>query len=63
MKINPSSSVRTTLYVLSVAINAFMAVLLTSEVVISVFVLAGIASFNAVVALMAGINVTPDNEL
>lgn len=63
MKFNPSSSVRTTLYVLSVALNAFMAVLLTSDVNISVFVLAGVASFNAVVALMAGINVVPDNEL
>lgn len=62
MKFNPSSSVRTTLYVLSVALNAFMAVLLTSDVNISVFVLAGVASFNAVVALMAGANVTPDEQ-
>jgi len=62
MKLNPSSSVRTALYVLSVAINAFMAVLLTSDVVISVFILAGIAAFNAVVALMAGANVTPDEK-
>lgn len=62
MKLNPPSYVRSTLYALSVAINAFMAVLLTGNVEVSIFVLAGVAAFNAVVALMAGVNVTPDIE-
>lgn len=62
MKLNPSSNVRTMLYVLSVAVNAFMAVLLTNDVEMNVYALAGIAAFNAVVALMAGANVTPDEE-
>lgn len=62
MRLNPSSSVRIVLYALSVAVNAFMGVLLTSDISISVYVLAGVAAFNAVVALMAGANVTPDKE-
>jgi hypothetical protein len=62
MQFNPPSAVRTTLYVTSVALNAMMGVILTSEVEVSVYVLAGIAGFNAVVALMAGLNVTPDQE-
>ena len=60
MKFNPPSSIRTGLYVLSVFINAVMGVLITSEVSLPVVVLALVAGFNAVVALMAGVNVTPD---
>ena len=63
MKLNPSSAVRTVLYALSVGVNAFMAVVITSDVEVNIFVLAGVAAFNAVVALMAGANVTPDKEL
>lgn len=62
MKINPSSSVRNTLYVTGVAVNAFMGVLLTSDVEVSVFVLALLAAFNAALAVMAGVNVTPEQE-
>jgi hypothetical protein len=61
MSINPSSTVRTGLYVLSVFINAVMGVLVTSEVVIPIIALALVAGFNAVVAIMAGANVTQDN--
>lgn len=60
MNINPPSSVRTGLYVTSVFINAVTGVLITSEVVVPVVALALIAGFNAVVALMAGANVTQD---
>ena len=62
MRFNPSSSVRTALYVLAVFLNAVMGVLVTSSVVIPVLVLALMAGFNAVVALMAGANVTPEEE-
>lgn len=60
MKFNPPSTVRTFLYVMGVAINTFVGVLLTSDIKLSVYVLAAIAAYNAVVALMAGANVTPD---
>lgn len=60
MKINPPSSVRTALYVLSVALNTFMAVLLTGDMVINIYILASVSAFNAVVALMAGVNVNPE---
>lgn len=62
MKFNPSSAVRTSLYVAGVAVNAFMGVVLTSDVEVSVFLLAGLAAFNAVLAVMAGVNVTPSEE-
>jgi hypothetical protein len=61
VSINPSSAVRTGLYVISVFINAMLGVLVTSEVVIPIIALALVAGFNAVVAIMAGANVTPDN--
>lgn len=63
MKLNPPSYVRSTMYALSVAINAFMAVILTGDVEVSIFVLAGVSAYNAVVMLMAGVNVNPDREL
>lgn len=62
MKLNPPSSVRMVLYAISVALNAFMAVLLTGDVKISIYVLAGVSAYNSVVALMAGVNVTPDGK-
>lgn len=62
MSINPSSRVRTTLYVLGVFVNATMGALITSEVVVPVIALALLAGFNAVVAIMAGVNVRPDGE-
>lgn len=62
MKINPSSAVRTSLYILAVFINAVMGVLITSQVAIPVLVLALVSGFNAVVAVMAGVNVTPDQK-
>ena len=60
MKLNPSSSVRTSLYIMSVFVNACLAVLTSSGVVIPIMVLAVIGGFNAVVAFVAGVNVTPD---
>lgn len=62
MRFNPSSNVRTGMYVFSVFINAVMGVLLTSSVVVPVVAVALLAGFNAVVALMAGANVTPDEQ-
>lgn len=62
MSINPSSTIRTGLYVIAVFINAVMGVLITSDVVVPVMVLALVAGFNAVVALMAGANVNPEQE-
>jgi hypothetical protein len=60
MKLNPPSIVRTFLYVSSVFINAMMGVFLTSDIQIPVGVIAILSGFNAVVALIAGANVTPD---
>jgi hypothetical protein len=60
MRLNPSSTVRATLYVVSIFINAVMGVMIANEVVMPVFVLALLAGFNAVVAVMAGANVTSD---
>ena len=62
MTFNPSSTVRTSLYVFSVFINAVAGVVLTSDVVVPIIAVALLAGFNAVVALMAGANVTPDVE-
>lgn len=62
MKLNPSSNVRTSLYIITVFMNAMIGALVASGVAVSVFVLATMAGFNAVVALMAGINVTPDQK-
>ncbi len=63
MKFNPPSYVRSTLYALLVGINAFIAVLVTNGVEISVYVQAGVSALSAVFFLMAGVNVTPDREL
>lgn len=60
MKFNPKSTVRTAIYTLSVFVNATVAVLMTSDVVLSPWVLAPIAGLNAVVAFMAGANVNED---
>lgn len=60
--INPSSKVRYAVYVLSIFINAAVAVLVT-QVEVSVYVLAAVAGLNAVVAVIAGHNVTPDEEV
>ena len=59
---NPPSSVRSVLYVLTVFINATLGVLVASGVEVSVYVMAVVAGFNAVVALMAKSNVTPDEQ-
>ena len=60
MNINPSSNIRTVLYLVTVFINAVVGVVTTSGVVVPIAVLAIVAGFNAVVALMAGANVAPD---
>lgn len=60
MKINPPSAVRTILYITSVFVNAMVGVLLVNEITVSAYALALIAGLNAVVALMAGVNVNPE---
>lgn len=62
MKLNPSSNVRTSLYIFTVFMNAVIGALVASGAAVSVIILAVMAGFNAVVALMAGINVTPDQK-
>ena len=57
---NPPSAIRSALYVLSVFINATLAVLISSDVELSVYILAVVAGFNAVVALMARSNVSEE---
>jgi hypothetical protein len=58
MSINPPSQVRAVLYILSVFVNASAGVLTASEVHLSVWIVAGLAGFNAVVAAMAVSNVS-----
>lgn len=60
-RINPPSYVRTGMYALSVFVNAVLGVLLANEVSVSVYIIAVVAGYNAVVALMAGANVTPED--
>lgn len=60
MNINPPSKVRALLYIMAVFANAVMGVLASSSVAVPIIVVALLAGFNAVVALMAGVNVTPD---
>lgn len=55
------SSVRSALYGFTIFVNAMVAVVVT-EVKLSVWVLGAVAGFNALVALMAHANVTPDEE-
>lgn len=59
---NPSSSARSALYALQVFVNATVGVLVASKVEISVYVIALIAGFNAVMGLLAKANVTPDEQ-
>lgn len=59
---NPPSSVRSTLYVITVFINAMMLVFTAREVAIPVLLEAAISGLNAVVAVMAVANVKPDVE-
>jgi hypothetical protein len=56
-----TAKVRAIVYLLSVFINASIAIVLT-EVKLSVWVLGGVAGFNAVVAILAKANVTPDEQ-
>lgn len=60
--LNPPSKLREAVYLLSVFINATLAVLVASDVAVSIYVVAGISGFNAVVLAMAKSNVTPDEE-
>lgn len=62
MKFNPPSQIRTALYVATVFINAMMFVIIARDVMIPVLLEGGIAGLNAVVAIMAGVNVTPEEE-
>lgn len=57
---NPTSTVRSLIYLLSVFINACTAFLVASGVVLNIWLLAIVAGFNAVVAVMARANVTPE---
>lgn len=56
---NPSSKVRDSIYLISVFVNATVAVLLT-EITLSIWVIALVAGFNAAVAILAKNNITPD---
>lgn len=56
---NPSSKVRDAIYLISVFVNATVAVLLT-EITLSIWVIALVAGFNAAVAILAKKNITPD---
>jgi len=57
---NPSSKVRAIVYILGVFVNAFFGVLATAGMELSIWVVAGLAGFNAIVAFMAQANVTPE---
>lgn len=59
---NPSSKVRAIIYTLGVFVNAFFGVLATGEVKLPIWVVAALAGFNAVLALMAKANVTPEGR-
>lgn len=56
---NLPSNVRSAIYLLSVFINTFIAAIIAAGVHLSVFVIAGVAGINAVVAILAKVNVTP----
>lgn len=62
MSINPSSKVRFTLYVAGVFLNASTGFLVASGVEVPVLLMAALAGYNAVIAVMAGTNVNPDME-
>ena len=55
---NPSSTIRSIIYVVGVFLNAFIASLIGANVHLPVWVVASLAGYNAVMALMARANVT-----
>lgn len=57
MNINPTPKVREVLYLLTVFINAFVAIAVT-QVTLSIWVLASVGGLNALVAAMAKSNVS-----
>lgn len=62
MNVSIPSNVRAALYLLSVFIGSTVAFLTAAGVKLSVWVLALAAGFNAVVAIVARANVTPDTK-
>jgi hypothetical protein len=62
MKLNPPSAVRTVMYAFMIFINAFMAVIVSSDVKVPIVFIALLAGYNAVMGVMAGVNVTPDER-
>lgn len=62
MNVKVPSNVRAALYVVSVFLNTFTAALVAGGVKLNIWVVAGLAGFNAVVALMARANVSPNEE-
>ena len=50
------------LYVMGASVNAGVTFLVANGVQLSVYLLAGLAMFNTAISLMAGVNVTPDQE-
>lgn len=61
MEVNLPAKIRTIIYLLSVFVNATLAVVLT-EVTVNIWVLGVVAGLNALVALLAKSNVTPDSN-
>ena len=59
---NIASNVRSAIYVTSVFVNAMVAFLVAANVELNVWALAVLAGLNAVVAVVARANVTPDHK-
>lgn len=60
MKINPPSIVRGTIYGITTFLNAFVAVYVGAGEVVGLPVLAVLAGLNALVGIMAAVNLTPE---
>lgn len=60
MNVNIPSSVRSAMYLASVFASTFIGVVVAAGVHLSIWVVAGVSAFNAVVAIVARVNVTPD---
>jgi hypothetical protein len=62
MRFNPPAPFRTSIYITSVFINAMVAAFVSSGLEVPLLLNAALAGFNAVVLVMAGANVTPDEQ-
>lgn len=61
-KVNLPANIRTIIYVLTVFGNAVLGAFIAAGTEVPIVVTAVAAGFNAVVALLAGRNVTPDKK-